>query len=221
MSQLEQSDPRRVETHMQGDSAGLSDFLTVAASIFIAELTDKDALLILSLATRFRPKLVFAAGALAFMLTSAIIVTVGQFLINFVPLSLITLAGGTIMIAYGFWSFVNTKDAEEIARVERKLSAKASNGAIAVFLTAVAFLIILDLAGDATEVLTILFVARFGDGIIVYAAAVTALVAATAVETTVGSRLSGLISEGRFRFVSLFLFVIIGAIAILTVIVRV
>jgi putative Ca2+/H+ antiporter (TMEM165/GDT1 family) len=199
----------------------VSALVTVGTAIFIAELTDKDALLILSLATRINPWVVFAAGSLAFTITSAIIVTVGQLLITLVPVPLITLTGGIIMIGYGAWSFVHTNQGEkELTDAERKLSAK-SRGIASIFLSAVAFLILLDLAGDATEVLTILFVARFGDALIVFVGAVVALVAATAVETTLGNRLSRILSAHRIRILSISVFLVIGTTAIISVLLHV
>ena len=191
----------------------------MGAAIFIAELTDKDALLLLSLATRFKPRLVFAAGSVAFTITSAIIVTVGKFLVSYVPVSWVSLAGGTIMICYGVWSFFHAKpDEREVADLEDKLSAKTSKGTAYVFLSAVGLLVLLDLAGDATEVLTILFVARFGDVFIVFLAAVVALIAATAVETMIGNRLSRILSAKRIRIFSLLVFLIIGTIVIISVV---
>jgi len=187
------------------------------AAIFVAELTDKDALLLLSLATRVKPWVVFAAGSVAFTITSAIIVTVGYFLVSFIPVSLISLAGGLVMIAYGCWSFFEAnKEEEELAKAEKKLSLKASKSLWFVFLNAVSRLILLDLAGDATEVLTILFVARFQNILLVFVGAVIALIAATAVETMIGNRLSKILSPRRIRIFSLFVFLIIGTTAILT-----
>jgi putative Ca2+/H+ antiporter (TMEM165/GDT1 family) len=187
------------------------------APIFVAELTDKDALLLLSLATRVKPWVVFAAGSVAFTITSAIIVTVGYFLVSFLPVSLISLAGGLVMIAYGTWSFLESnKEEEELARTERKLSLKASKSLWIIFLNAVSLLIVLDLAGDATEVLTILFVARFQNTLLVFVGAVTALIAATAVETMIGNRLSKILSPKRIRIFSLCVFLTIGSAAIIT-----
>jgi putative Ca2+/H+ antiporter (TMEM165/GDT1 family) len=185
--------------------------------IFVAELTDKDALLLLSLATRVEPWVVFAAGSVAFTITSAIIVTLGYFLVSFLPASLISLAGGLVMIAYGTWSFFKAnKEGEELAKAERKLSLKASRGLWLVFLNTVSLLILLDLAGDATEVLTILFVARFQNTLLVFVGAVIALIAATAAETIIGNRLSKILSPKRIRVFSLFVFLTIGSAAILT-----
>jgi putative Ca2+/H+ antiporter (TMEM165/GDT1 family) len=198
-------------------SASLSVLLTVVTAIFVAELTDKDALLLLSLATRMKARVVFTAGSVAFTITSALIVTAGYFLVRVVPVALISLAGGVIMIVYGTWSFFKSNvEEQELAGAERKLSLQPSRSLWSVFLSAVAFLIVLDLAGDATEVLTILFVARFHDTFLVFAGAVIALVAATAVETTLGNRLSKVLSLRRIRIFSLFVFLIIGSTAILT-----
>ena len=95
------------------------------------------------------------------------------------------------MICYGVWSFFHAKtDEEETTGMEMKLSAKATNGIASVFLSAVGLLVLLDLAGDATEVLTILFLTRFGDTFLVFIATVIALIAATAVDTTIGNRVS-------------------------------
>ena len=195
----------------------LNALLTIMVPIFVAELTDKDALLLLSLATRVKPWVVFAAGSVAFTITSAIIVTLGYFLVSFLPVSLISLAGGLVMIAYGTWSFFEAnKEERELAKANEKLSLKASKSLRFVFLNAVALLILLDLAGDATEVLTILFVARFQNALLVFVGAVVALIAATGVETMIGNRLSKILSPKRIRIFSLFVFLTIGSAAILT-----
>jgi len=199
----------------------LGALVTVGTAIFVAELTDKDALLLLSLATKFRARIVFAAGVVAFAITSAIIVTVGHFLVDYVPVSWITLAGGTIMISYGIWSYLTNQDSDETADVERKLSGSAQKGEASVFLSTVGLLALLDLSGDATEVLTILFVARFQNVVIVFTGAVLALVAATAVETTIGRKLSNILSTTRIRVFSLCVFLVIGAAAIISVLLNI
>jgi len=196
--------------------------ITVGIPIFIAELTDKDALLILTLATRLKGWVVFAAGSTAFIITSAIIVTAGRFLIDYVPVFWVSIAGGAIMLGYGVWSYFHVQpDGQEAANVEKKLSARSSKGMASVFLSAVSFLVLLDLAGDATEVLTILFVARFGNAFIVFVGAVIALIAATAVETTIGNRLSRILSLSRIRIFSVLVFLTIGTAAILSVLLHV
>jgi len=60
--------------------------------------------------------------------------------------------------------------------------------------------------------------ARFGDVLLVFIAAVTALIAATAVETTIGNKLSRILSANRIRIFSLLIFLVIGTAAILSVV---
>ena len=182
-------------------------------TIFIAELTDKDALLLLTLATRIRPRIAFAAGATAFTITTSIIVTVGYFLVSVVPVFWIRLAGGAIMIVFAFWQYASTNEESEEKRLLERTKRKT---AWSIFLGAVSLLVILDLAGDATEILTIVLVARFSNALLVFLGAVLALVAASAVETILGSRLKRYLSPKRLRILSLLVFLIIGSLVIVT-----
>ena len=192
----------------------VAPFFTVVATIFIAELTDKDALLLLALATRIKPQTAFAAGATAFSITSAIIVTVGYFLVSIVPVFWIRLVGGFVMIGFAVWQYVSTR--EEEGEEKKLIERTKRKSALSIFIGAVSLLILLDLAGDATEVLTIVFVARFSNALLVFLGAVLALVAAAAVETVLGSRLKKYLSASRLRVLSLVLFLIIGSFIIVT-----
>lgn len=197
-------------------SATLEAFVTVAGTIFVAELTDKDAMLLLTLATRNRARLVFAAGSIAFTLTSAIIVLVGSALTTVVPVLWIRAAGGAVMIAYALW--VAGKGVKD-GRLKEKGNPSQSGptrGQLAAFLMMVLTLAGLDLAGDATEVLTVVFVARFQSVLLVFLGAVAGLVAASALETLVGNRFGRLLSARRLRYFSIAVFLIIGSTVILT-----
>ena len=192
----------------------LTPFFTVLGTIFVAELTDKDALLLLTLATRIKPKIAFAAGATAFTITTTIIVTLGYFLITVVPVFWIRLVGGFVMIGFAVWQYLNTK--EEESEEKKLLQRTKRSTALSIFLGAVSMLILLDLAGDATEVLTIVFVAHFSNVLLVFLGAVLALVAASAVETILGSRLKKYLSASRLRLLSLLIFLVIGSYIIVT-----
>jgi putative Ca2+/H+ antiporter (TMEM165/GDT1 family) len=200
------------------DISGLAGgFLTIVVTIFVAELTDKDALLLLSLATRMRPLLVFAAGAVAFTITSAIIVLLGSVLVEYVPIFWVKIAGGVIMIGYAALEYLLGLRAEKNPEKEvEKFSKNFGKREMYAFLGILVSLIVLDLAGDGTELVTIVFVAQFGNALLVFAGAVTALVAASAVEAALGSRLSTLLSAKKIRYVSVVVFLIIGSVIILT-----
>ena len=197
----------------------LTDFLTVLITIFVAELTDKDALLLLALATRIEPWTAFASGAVAFTITTTIIVSIGYVLTQFVPVEFIKVAGGFVMIGFAIYTYLAKKREEnQAAAEEQKLLKQAKRGAWSVFLGAVGMLMVLDLAGDATEVLTIVYVARFQNVILVFFGCVIALVAASAVETLIGNRLGKVLSVSRIRYLSLAIFLVIGSIIIITTI---
>ena len=187
----------------------ITAFFIIAATIFVAELTDKDALLLLMLATRIKAWTAFAAGATAFTITSAIIVTIGYFLVRFVPVFWVRLVGGFVMIGFAFWEYFHIEEDEEEERsILRRTQGKSP---WSVFLSAVALLALLDLSGDATEVLTIVYVAHFGNWLLVFVGAVVALVAASALETILGQKLSKILSLSRIRILSLLVFLIIGS----------
>jgi Ca2+/H+ antiporter, TMEM165/GDT1 family len=198
----------------------LPALITTIGTIFVAELTDKDALFLLALATKTKASLVFVAGSVAFTITTAIIVLLGSLLITVVPVAAIKLAGGSIMLAYAVLEYYRFSKEERAvdAREERLLERRAGN-VWSIFLPAVVTLILLDLAGDATELLTIVLLARFEDALVVFAGAVIGLVAAVAVETALGNRLGRVLSPKRIKYLSIAVFTIIGVTVIVTTLV--
>jgi Ca2+/H+ antiporter, TMEM165/GDT1 family len=195
----------------------LAALLTTMGTIFVAELTDKDALFLLALATKTKASVVFAAGSVAFTITTAIIVVLGSLLITVVPVIAIKLAGGAIMLAYAVLEFYRFSSEERnVDAREERLLEKSAGGAWSIFIPAVLTLIALDLAGDATELVTIVFLARYQDALVVFAGAVIGLIAAVAVETTLGNRLGRVLSPRRIKYLSIVIFTIIGATVIVT-----
>lgn len=192
-------------------------FATVVATIFVAELTDKDALLLLSLGARMRPLIIFAAGAIAFAVSSAVIVLVGSELVGYVPIIWVKLAGGVIMLAYAGFEFLRGLQAgERLEKREGRFMGSLGRREAYEFLGIIASLIVLDLAGDATELITVVFVAQFDDALLVFAGAVLALVAASALETILGSTLARFLSTKNVRYLSIAVFLLIGTVIILS-----
>lgn len=200
-------------------------FLTIVSAVFVAELTDKDALLLLTLATRMKARFVFAAGSVAFTITTAIIVTCGYFLVDLVPVSWLKIAGGMIMITYGVWAFLTSekaseKDERELEAEEDRLLARSKGKATwLAFFSVVSMLALLDLSGDATEILTFVLVAHFQNALMVFAGALIALIAASAFETFLGGQLRKVISLRRIRVLSFVVFLLVGSFVIITTII--
>jgi len=203
------------------DFASLSvAFATIAGTIFIAELTDKDALLMLTLATRTSPIYIFAAGSVAFAITTTIIVSVGSALVRVIPVFWIRVAGGAIMLGYAFWTLAaiaRGRAGEETSEAPGgRLFGRWGRRELAGFMTIVLSLALLDLAGDATELLTIVFVAEFKNLLLVFVSALSALVLASAVEAALGSSLRRFLSSRRIQYLSVVVFLVLGAAILLT-----
>ena len=200
------------------DTANLAGaFLTICGTIFVAELTDKDALLLLALATRTRPRYIFAAGSVAFIITTTIIVGVGSALVRFVPIYWIKLAGGVIMLGYAAWEyFRGQREEKNNESREERLVAGLGKRELTGFLVIVLSLAVLDLAGDATELLTIVFVAQFENALLVFSAAALALVAASGLETILGNRLGRILTARRVRQLSVLVFLVIGTLIVVS-----
>lgn len=119
------------------------------------------------------------------------------------------------MVGYGIWQYISFKN-ESNSEEKRLLDRASRQSTMSIFLGAVSLLILLDLAGDATEVLTIVFVAKYSNALLVFLGAVTALIAAAAVETILGNRLGRYLSQYRLRLLSLIVFLVIGSFIIIT-----
>jgi len=179
--------------------------VAIAATLFVAELTDKDALLILAFATRMKPTKVFFAGSVAFVFTTAVIVSFGSLLITVVPVLWVRLAGGAVMFGYG--AFLVTRVVRN-GPDEETTPAGGARGRS--FLAMVGSLALLDLAGDATEVLIVVFLARYSDWLLVFSGACVGLVAAVAVETALGNTLGRVLTKRRLLYLSAAVFLALG-----------
>lgn len=148
------------------------------------------------------------AGMVAFTLTTGLFVTVGSLVVLVVPVALIRGAGGVVMVAYGLWEArglvgENAVEKEE-TRVEKTGTALRAFGAL------VLALVLLDVAGDATEILTIVYVGQYGDPLLVFTGCLAGLYAATAVESALGSALKRVLTPRRLRYVSAAVFLALG-----------
>ncbi|MCL5067872.1 MAG: TMEM165/GDT1 family protein [Thaumarchaeota archaeon] len=194
------------------ESGLLVAFSTIVVTMFIAELTDKDALLLLTLAMKLKSRTAFAAGSTAFTISSAIIITAGYFLLQILPVYLVKLVGGIVMIGYALWQYFSEEGEAEGRMVERAIQRTGWR----VFLSAISLLILLDLAGDGTEVLEIIYVAHYANVLLVFLGSITGLIIASALETIIGGKLVRVLSIARIRIFSLLVFLIIGTVVIVT-----
>ena len=118
------------------------------------------------------------------------------------------------MIGYAGFELFNIRNQSEDEDEKALLNKTLKKSAWSIFIGAVSLLIVLDLAGDATEVLTIVYVARFSNALLVFLGAVLALVCASALETMLGGRLAKVLSAEKIRIASIMVFLIIGTFVI-------
>lgn len=186
----------------------LAAFATIAAALFVAELTDKDAFLLIAISTKVRARMAFLAGATAFLFTTVVIIVLGALLITVVPVNWVRIGGGVVMVAYGVWEARGLVGEQLVKEEESRIERAGSLWKV--FLTMVATLALLDLAGDATEILIIVFVARYANPILVFSGAFSGLLVATALETALGNRLGRMLTPRRLRYGSAAVFIILG-----------
>lgn len=191
----------------------LAAFGGIAAALFVTELTDKDAFLLIAVSTKVKAAVAFLAGTVAFVFNTALIVTTGSLLIYVVPVYWVRLAGGVVMIFYGLWEARGLVGMRTVAEESSRIPKSGTN--LRVFVGLVGTLILLDLAGDATMILTIVFVARYQNALLVFSGACTGLLCAAGLETALGSRLGRFLTPGRLRLLSAGVFLIIGVSIIL------
>src|SRR5208283_20231 len=117
-----------------------------------------------------------------------------------IPIFWIKVAGGVVMLGYAFFQYARgLKEEEGLEMRGERLAHVNTRGEWMAFLAIVSALVVLDLAGDATELLTVVFVAQFEILLLVFAAAVVALVAASGVEATLGHQLGRLLTARKIR----------------------
>ena len=165
---------------------------------FFATFGDKGQLVILTLATQYDAKRVFAGAMSAFAAWSAVEVLVGTYVVQAVPAGAISLVTGTLFVAFGAWTvyevWAAVRDGDAATDggsaapsvlPNRLLSVVGTRGGV---VTAFVFILFAEF-GDKTQLLTINLAATFPDSLVtVYVGVVVALGLRTAIDAFVGER---------------------------------
>jgi putative Ca2+/H+ antiporter (TMEM165/GDT1 family) len=189
------------------DSGWITAGAIVFATIFVFEFFDKTNLANIAMAARNPPFHVWLGAAIAFLVSTAIAVTIGTLLLHFLlpQILYVKVGGGALLVAFGAWSLAKRpKEEPEEGNVDR---GKVVMGA---------FLLILFLEmGDETQILTILFVTSFGNLLLVFLAAILALWCMSALGVKLGAFLKGKASPAVVERVSAVLMIVVGLLLIL------
>lgn len=188
------------------DLGWLSGFAIVFVVIGVLEVFDRTSFALIALAARSHPFRTWVGGASAFVLTSAISVTVGAALSDVLGpsrIGLLRVAGGLFLIGYAAWLYLHPEsdDPNRIPRTPRSA-----------MITAFVTVFLLEL-GDTTMIFQIVFVADFG-WLIVLVAGALALVTVAAWDAYLGAHLGARLDPQVLHRVVVVVLFVAGALTI-------
>jgi Ca2+/H+ antiporter, TMEM165/GDT1 family len=184
----------------------LGAFALVFLVIAVLEIFDRTSFALIALAARSHPFQTWAGGAVAFVLTTGVSVTVGTALADVLGpsrIGLLRVVGGVFLIGYAVWLYFHpeSEDPDRLPRTPRSA-----------FVAAFATIFLLEL-GDTTMIFQIVFVSDFG-WLIVLVAGALALVTVAAWDAFLGSRLARRLDPHLLHRVVVVVLVVVGAVTI-------
>jgi len=174
--------------------------------ILVAELGDKTQLSIISLSSKYRWKHVFVGAMLAFLAVDGISLAVGGTLLALVPIRYVQIVSGIVFLIFGIFPFLR-REKKQDAVVEKRSSAMP--------LFASFSLVSLMELGDKSQIIAITFAAQTAP-ILVLAGMILAFTLLTATAVLIGTKLVSRLPMKWLRIGTSVLFIILGAISILS-----
>lgn len=174
--------------------------------IFLAELPDKTALASLVLATRYKPLIVFAGAAAAFVIQSLVAILIGG-LFTLLPEAIVHRAAGVLFLIFAFFMW-RRSDEDEEKEVEKETDGKKA-GLLAGVWTA---FIVVFLAewGDLTQLATATLEAKYRDPVTVFVGATLALWAVAGIAIVIGNRAGKLFNPEITKRIAAVIFALLG-----------
>jgi Ca2+/H+ antiporter, TMEM165/GDT1 family len=188
-------------------AAAVYGFAIVVGVIGGLELFDRTSFALIAIAARSRAGPTWAGGAAAFVLTTALAVSVGAALADALGAHHVTwlrIGGGSFLIGYAVWLYFRGTE-EEIGAEERT----AASAFVAAFLT----IFLLEL-GDTTMIFEIVFVTDFG-WLIVFVAGSLGLALVAAWDSYLGAHLGARVEPRLLQRIVVVVLMIVGAVTIL------
>jgi Ca2+/H+ antiporter, TMEM165/GDT1 family len=196
----------------------LATIAIVFGSIFLVELPDKTFIATLVLATRFRPLFVWIGVSLAFLVQTAVAVTVGGLLAQLPkrPVEIFAAAmfliGGVILIRGA------AKADEEEAETEEEFSHKGAATAVGLKAIGVSFgVLFLAEWGDLSQLLTASMVLQFKEPVSVFLGAFLALAAVSALGALIGRALLAKVKLSTIRRIGGGVCLVLAALTVLQI----
>ena len=179
--------------------------LVVYVVIAGLELADRTNFSLIALAARNSPLATFVGGALAFIASTGVAVSIGAALVAALGpsrIDLLRIAGGAFLIAYAVWLLFRPVDEPVAPRFGRSA-----------LITAFLLTFLLEL-GDTTMIFQIVFVSTYGWEIVL-AAGAAGLITTAAVGTTIGRHLGLRVPPAQLQKLVVAVLLVVGALTVL------
>ncbi len=179
--------------------------LVVYVVIAGLELADRTNFSLIALAARNSPLATFVGGALAFIASTGVAVSIGATLVAALGpsrIDLLRIAGGAFLIAYAVWLLLRPVDEPVAPRFGRSA-----------LLTAFLLTFLLEL-GDTTMIFQIVFVTTYGWEIVL-AAGAAGLITTAALGTTIGRHLGLRVPPAQLQKLVIAVLLVVGALTVL------
>jgi putative Ca2+/H+ antiporter (TMEM165/GDT1 family) len=176
---------------------GIALLSTVFAVTLVVELPDKSLLASLLLGVRYRPWPVWLGIAAAFTVHVALAVTAGS-LLTVAPHRIVQLVTAALFLGGAIWMLRSGSGSEDEPGPDAVRLGALRLGTLRVWATSFAVIFVGEW-GDATQVTTVNFAARYHDPLLVGAAATLALWTVSGLAVFIGPKIAGRIPERRVR----------------------
>jgi putative Ca2+/H+ antiporter (TMEM165/GDT1 family) len=174
--------------------------------ILVAELGDKTQLSVISLSSSYKWQHVFAGSMLAFLAVDGVSIAVGGPLLAIVPLRYVQIISGSVFVIFGIIPLLRKEKSSEV-RVNKPRST--------IPLLASFSLIALMELGDKTQIITITLAAQ-SSPIPVLVGMVSAFALLTGAAVLIGAKLVSKLPMKWLKIGTSALFIILGAISVLS-----
>ncbi|GIU84895.1 MAG: UPF0016 family membrane protein [Acidimicrobiales bacterium] len=198
----------------------MSELLSAAAVVFLAELGDKTQLLALGLGARHRLLPTFLGVVAAYAMTNALSAVVGGVLGAALPTRWIGVAGGLLFLAFAFWTLRGERgesrsgEGEDVgAGAGEPGGARASAGVVGVVVSVAAAMFVAEL-GDKTMLATATLASR-GSPVLVWAGATLGICASGGSAVALGHFGGRTLPERVVRIGSALLFALFGVLMVI------
>jgi Ca2+/H+ antiporter, TMEM165/GDT1 family len=181
------------------ETLSLAAFTTAFLLVVLAEMGDKTQFVAMTFAAKYNPWKVLFAIFLGTVANFLIVIAVGQVLIDFVPLTAVSLAASIAFIGFGLWSLRKEKSQDKEIKLKRL-------GIIAT----VAITFFLAEFGDKTQLATLSLTVQRQSPISVLVGATLAMLVADGIGIIIGVVFCRRIPQRIFKGISAVIFVLFG-----------